>query len=167
MFGLRLWGQGQVRNEPYFVPQWLKASTLDSLLTGDLFVLSKCENKLFWLIFATIVDKVLGQLFASVYDRVLVYGLLTLVELWFRFFLLPIVGKIYIYDLRSGSTPVSTTVAHKTSVQSLAFRSLSKVSFCFLVLIKLFNLTVTGNLVPREFIFSSTFKKGLIKRWAY
>lgn len=37
-------------------------------------------------------------------------------------------GKIYIYDLRSGSTPVSTTVAHKTSVQSLAFRSLSKVN---------------------------------------
>lgn len=113
------------------------------------------------------MDKVLGQLFASVYDRVLVYGLLTLVELCFRFFLLPVVGKIYIYDLRSGSTPVSTTVAHKTSVQSLAFRSLSKVSFCFLALIKLFNLTVTGNLVPMEFIISSTFKKGLIKRWAY
>lgn len=84
-----------------------------------------------------------------------------------QIFLLPIVGKIYIYDLRSGSTPVSTTVAHKTSVQSLAFRSLSKVSFCFLALIKLFNLTVTGNLVPIEFIISSTFKKGLIKRWAY
>lgn len=37
-------------------------------------------------------------------------------------------GKIYIYDLRSGSTPVSTTVAHKTSVQSLTFQSSNKVN---------------------------------------
>ncbi|KAK2571437.1 Protein NEDD1 [Acropora cervicornis] len=36
-------------------------------------------------------------------------------------------GKIYIYDLRSGSTPVNTTVAHKTSVQSLSFQSATKV----------------------------------------
>ena len=57
-----------------------------------------------------------------------------------QIFLLPIVGKIYIYDLRSGSTPVTTTVAHKTSVQSLAFQSLSKVSFCFLVLRKVLDL---------------------------
>lgn len=37
-------------------------------------------------------------------------------------------GKIYIYDLRSGSTPVNTTVAHKTSVQSLSFHSATKVN---------------------------------------
>ncbi|KAJ7360047.1 Protein nedd1 [Desmophyllum pertusum] len=37
-------------------------------------------------------------------------------------------GKIYIYDLRSGSSPVNTTVAHKTSVQSLSFQSSTKVN---------------------------------------
>lgn len=37
-------------------------------------------------------------------------------------------GKIYIYDLRSGSSPVNTRVAHKTSVQSLSFQSSTKVN---------------------------------------
>ncbi|XP_020615589.1 protein NEDD1-like [Orbicella faveolata] len=37
-------------------------------------------------------------------------------------------GKIYIYDLRSGSSPVNTRLAHKTSVQSLSFQSSTKVN---------------------------------------
>ena len=42
-------------------------------------------------------------------------------------FVLVSTGKIYIYDLRSGSSPVNTRLAHKTSVQSLSFQSSTKV----------------------------------------
>ena len=36
-------------------------------------------------------------------------------------------GKIYLYDLRSGSTPLHSTVAHKTTVQSVSFQLPHKV----------------------------------------
>ena len=36
-------------------------------------------------------------------------------------------GKIFVYDLRSGSTPLQSTVAHKTAVNSISFQLPPKV----------------------------------------
>ena len=35
-------------------------------------------------------------------------------------------GKIYIYDLRKGSSPIQTLAGHKSSVQCLAFQNNTK-----------------------------------------